>query len=118
MLVHHFANENSAPPPDLLRLIERFVILLYDKTSELGNVDEVRKVLFTTKSRTVDRIPPTHGALTKHILRAMHQAVVWSQSLSKTAKIPSPIGWGWEEVKDKLCVKWSAKPIAAGKIKP
>jgi len=53
--------------------LERFVILLYDKTSECTYVNEARKVLFT-KGRQIDRIPPTKAALKEHVKRATYQA--------------------------------------------
>ena len=43
--------------------IERFVILLYDRSSECLRVDAARKDLFTRKGRSVDNISPTASAL-------------------------------------------------------
>ena len=42
----------------LLSLLERFVVLLYERISDLGEVDEARMVLFTKKSRSLENIPP------------------------------------------------------------
>ena len=55
-------------------IIERFVCLLYDRTTIITNVDECRRMLFTKKGRTVDSIPPTKDALLQHIKRAVYQA--------------------------------------------
>ncbi len=38
--------------------LERFTILLYDRTSGLMSIDEARKQLFTKKGRAMDAIPP------------------------------------------------------------
>ena len=43
--------------------LERFTILLYDRTSDLASIDEARKHLFTKKGRAMDAIPPTKAAL-------------------------------------------------------
>ena len=40
-------------------VIERFVVLLYDRTSTCSTVNEIRKELFTRKGRMIDSIPPT-----------------------------------------------------------
>ena len=40
---------------ELMPVIERFVILMYDRTS----VNEARKDLFMREGRTIDAIPPT-----------------------------------------------------------
>lgn len=43
-----------------LAVIERFVVLLYDRTSNLTKVNEARHdQLFSKKSRTLEKIPPT-----------------------------------------------------------
>ena len=54
--------------------IERFVCLMYDKTTYISNVNDCRRMLFTKKSRTVDNIPPTRNALILHIKRAVYQS--------------------------------------------
>ena len=46
--------------------LERFVILLYDRTSNKANVNEARKQLFAQKGRAYDAIPPTRAALLQH----------------------------------------------------
>ena len=43
--------------------LERFVVLMYDRTSECREVNEARKQLFIQKSRTLETIPPTKTAL-------------------------------------------------------
>jgi hypothetical protein len=47
--------------------LERFVVLMYDKTSEKTKVDDARKQLFSQKGRSLDSIPPTRvSAYTTH----------------------------------------------------
>ena len=47
-------------------LLQRYVVMLYDKSSSLEDVDECRQVLITKKSRSIDGIPTTKAALFQH----------------------------------------------------
>ena len=40
----------------MMSVLERFVVLLYDKTSDQGSVNDARKQLFTQKSRSMENI--------------------------------------------------------------
>ena len=42
---------------DALPLLERFVVLLYDRESQCQSVNDARKVLFAQKGRTLENIP-------------------------------------------------------------
>ena len=78
-------------------IIERFVVLLYDRTSGETEVNVCRKNLFTSKGRAIDNIPPTQGALLQHTKRAAFQAGhIWGQSLLRDPEAVSPSDWGWE----------------------
>ena len=55
--------------------LERFVILLYDRTSNKANVNEARKQLFVQKGGAYDVIPPTRAALLQHTKRAAYKVV-------------------------------------------
>ena len=90
------ANVPSELSADCKENIERFVVLLYDRGSELSSVDEARQQLFCKRSRTLDRIPPTSAALEQHLLRASYQGGhVWSQIHLTLPELPSPAEWGW-----------------------
>ena len=54
--------------------LERFVVLMYDRTNEYLEVNEARKQLFIQKCRTLETIPPTKAAVEQHIKRASYQA--------------------------------------------
>ncbi|KAK3737069.1 hypothetical protein QZH41_013876, partial [Actinostola sp. cb2023] len=57
-----------------LAVIERFIILLYDRTSNLTEVNMARQYLFSKKSRNLENIPPTKEALLlQHIKRSAFQ---------------------------------------------
>ena len=74
-----------------MAVIEMLVVLLYDRTCNLLNVNEARQELFSKKSRTLDNFPPTQEALLQHTKRAFfHGSFISSQSLLKEPVIPSP----------------------------
>ena len=50
-------------------LLERFVVLMYDRTSESMEVNDARKQLFAQKSRNLENIPSNPGST-----QAAHQA--------------------------------------------
>ncbi|QQP51603.1 Uncharacterized protein FKW44_001729 [Caligus rogercresseyi] len=53
-------------------IIERFVILLYDRTSKCTDIYKARWKLFARKNN-VQLIPPTKAALEEHVKRAVYQ---------------------------------------------
>ena len=81
---------------DMMPEIERFVTLMYDRTSTCTTVNEARKDLFTRKGRSIETIPPTYGALLEHTKRVAYQAgYCWGQTLTPNPTLPSPAEWGW-----------------------
>ena len=64
----------SAITEDDWALIERYVILLYDRSSLNTDVNSARRQLFTKKGRPVDGLPPTKDALIQHTFRATYQS--------------------------------------------
>ncbi len=107
----------SAPsdiPEDVIHTIERFVILLYDRTSTSSNIDKTRKKLFAKKTN-VQLIPPTKAALDEHVKRASYQGGhVWGQTLLPTPELPPPTNWGWiKNVEGFYEPLWTRLPEAA-----
>ena len=81
-----------------VEMIERFISIMYDRSSDSYSVDSTRKKLFSKKNTSFDHLPPTSAALKYHIQRAVFQAsVVWGQSLVSTPKLHSPEQWGWKK---------------------
>ena len=80
--------------------LERFVVLLYDRTSSSSSVNEARKQLFTRKARNFDALPPTRDSLLEHVKRTAYQAGhIWGQALMPNPPIPSPQDWdGYRKV--------------------
>ena len=67
------ARAPSQVSPDDLNEIERYVVLLYQRTSSLSHVNEARKQLFA-QNRKMENIPPTLHALEQHVKRSVYQA--------------------------------------------
>ena len=85
-----------------MNVIERFVILMYDRTSTCTDVNKGRKKHFA-KTSSVQRIPPTRAALEQHVKRATFQGGhVWGQALTPDPVLPSLCSWGWIKSNDGL----------------
>ena len=60
----------SAAPVEVTQeqcqLIERFIVLMYSRTSSLKHVNEARQALFSQGTRSIENIPPTKAALYEH----------------------------------------------------
>ena len=96
-----------------LPVIERFVILLYDKCSTEMEVNAARQELFT-KGREIENIPPTKDALQQHILRAEYQAAyVWNQALVLQPTLPNRKKFGWIEKNSSWEPRWMTLPLPA-----
>ena len=62
---------------DCLKLLEHFVVLLYNRTSPDDEVNQARKHLFTQKGHAIKNIPTINAALEQHAKRAFtRQAIV------------------------------------------
>ena len=96
-----------------LSRVERFVVLMYDRTSDTMEVNEARKQLFTQKSRTLENIPPTKAALMQHIKRAAYQANIWNNALVPDPELPSPSDWGWVKEAAGWQPLWTTLPEAS-----
>ncbi|KAL8599495.1 hypothetical protein ACOMHN_065946 [Nucella lapillus] len=87
---------SSAPrdiPDDAMRIIERFVILLCDRTSKCTDIDKARRKIFARKNN-VQLIPPTKAALEEHVKRTVYQGGhVWGHILLPAPELPPPTNW-------------------------
>ena len=75
------------------KIMQRFVILMYSKSSEFTKVNTARQGMFF---QTVDTVPPTENALFQHCLRAIYQTGVWSRCLETYQNSPAPNNFGWK----------------------
>lgn len=101
-------------PGATVQVIERFVILLYDRTSTCTELNKARKKLFVRNSN-VQHIPPTKAALEQHIKRAAYVGgYVWGQTLIPNPVLPPPTSWGWTKRHDGLYEPyWTTLPEAS-----
>ena len=76
---------------DDMQKLERFVVVMYDRSSEATCVNDARLDLFARKQRAYDAIPPTQAALKEHVKRATYQAgCIWSQAIISQPEVHSP----------------------------
>jgi len=70
--------------------IERYVVLMYSRSSSARKVNQARKQLFAS-GRQEENIPPTESALIQHTKRAAFQSGhCWGKMLVATQNLPSP----------------------------
>ena len=66
---------------ELFAKLEIFNVLMYDRTSNVETVNEIRKVMFAQKNKQIENIPSSRAALEQHILRTIYQrAFVWRET--------------------------------------
>ena len=114
-----FSALGAMPDPcaidEWMKPLERFVVLLYDRTSTEENVNQARKQLFSKKGRAIDGLPPTQAALIQHTKRAAYQAGhCWAQMMTPAPRFPSPSEWGWNKKPDSgWSITWTNLPEAS-----
>lgn len=113
-----FAALSSRPTTiseECMKVVESYVILLYDRTCTESSVDSARKYMFAAKARSIDAIPPTQAALLQHTKRAILQGgYIWGQAHIRSPDIPSPESWGWKKSpKNGWEPLWTLLPEAA-----
>ena len=96
---------------EVFPIIERFVVLLYDKTSMCVTVNECRKDLFARKGRLPEGLPPTQDALILHVYRAVYQASY--QPLTRDAFLPDLNDWCWKNTLEGYDSIWTTLPDAS-----
>jgi len=98
----------------VFNIIQRFVVLLYERTSAAESVDVCRKHLFAQKGKSMESIPPTADSLLQHAKRACFQAVhIWQQCVKSCPSVPSPGDWGWVQTGGKWSPLWMTLPQAS-----
>ncbi len=77
----NLANNPQQMTADEFNTIQRFVVLLYSRTCELGKVNEARKQLFSQGSRSIEHIPPQKQRCKNIANEPIYQGgCVWGQS--------------------------------------
>lgn len=92
-------SEMPEDPSNCIERVDKFVVLMYDKSSSQTSVDAARKELFTKKKRFFDRLPPTRAALHQHILRSayLYSRLLLGSVLGPRANSSGPPIVGLEE---------------------
>ena len=80
-----------------MALLEPFVVLLYDHTSDIMNVNDARKQRSTQKSRSLENLPPSQETLKQHIKRACFGLTAGTKHYFPIQCFPpSAADWGWK----------------------
>ena len=98
--------------PRIKEVASNFVCRLYSKDSDDNDVDLVRMKVFSQKTRNVERIPPTMGALEQHIKRSVFQSSIWTSAYMSMMPVNDPTDHGWKEEHGKLIPIWTSLPLA------
>ena len=77
------------------------------------STNELIKLLFARKGRSLEGIAPSANALFQHTNRATYQGDCWSQSLCRIQRLPNPIEWGWNLGEHGYCSEWITIPEAS-----
>ena len=96
-------------------LLERYVCVLYDHTTEHTLVNDLRQDLFAQGKnvKMMQSLPPTQDALCLHVNRSLYQASIWLSCLESRQNVPSPEAFGWLKAGDNWKPVWTTLPEAA-----
>jgi len=96
------------------QILEKFVVIMYDRSSTAEGVDDARLDMFVRKQRPYEAIPPTRGAVLQHTKRAAYQAgSIWSQSTVHKPQTQDHAEWGWRKKDGLWHVFWTDLPPVA-----
>ena len=115
MVIDAFSELQGMPPEDSeesMSLLERFVVLMYDRASDIIGVNKARKQHFAHKLRVLENILPTQATLKQHIKSACYKANICSQSVSEP-ELLDPSEWGWTKDTSGWQPLWTTLPEAA-----
>ena len=92
-------------------MIERFVVLLYSRTSTALTVNEARQEHFSKKSRAIKNILSTQASHLQHMKCTAYQAEhVRGSALIAKPQIPSRQEWGWRREESEWKLVWTVLP--------
>lgn len=87
--------EGSMPPVEVAKNCEKFICHLYD--SSIHKADELRWRMFKKQPQSIEKLPPTPGAIYQHILRAHYVSSIWLQDIVPHPKLDDPATLGWQK---------------------
>ena len=89
----NLSNQPETITEEQFQEVEKFVIVVYQKSCESTTCDEARRFLFTS-GRAIDNIPQTCNALLQHLKREILRAgFCWTQLLQPNPNLPNPADW-------------------------
>jgi len=92
---------------DIMEKLERYIVILYSRTSDDESVNSARLSLFCQMSRPIDNTPPTRAVLEEHTRRSIYQAgLTWGHCFEKCLDVATASDWGWEVDGSKFKPKW------------
>ena len=95
-------------------VLERFVVLMYDQTSNCLDVNSCRRDSFVEKGRAMEALPPTFAALLQYSFHTAYQVGhIWRQSLNQQQQLPPPENWQWKMVRETYFPHWTGLAEAA-----
>jgi len=59
------------------KMVEKFIALLYDRSSQSFTVDSARKILFCQKNSTFENLPPTSSAALEYHIGELYSKRAW-----------------------------------------
>ena len=90
---------SNAPTVDVvdevMPILERYVTIMYDRTSTCMKVNDARRYQFTRKGRDIEAIPLTSDVLRQHAKRSTYQAGhCWGNSWCHLLSFRVQVGLG------------------------
>ena len=95
-------------------MLEKFVCVMYDRSTPVHRVKAARRHLFTKRDCDYEHIPPTQNVLELHGYRSVYVGGhMWGNALCRMLKLPSPALWKWKFVEGVWKVIWmSIDPLS------
>ena len=96
-------------------LIEHFVCVMYDHTTNQTCVNHLRQDLFALGKnvKMMQNLPLTQDALCLHANRSLYKASICLSSLKSYLNVPSPEQFGWSKVDGIWQPIWTTLPEVA-----
>ena len=91
------------------------IIYVFYRTSDMDNIAEVRRHLFTKQAMPMESLPPTKAAPVQHAKRVVYQGGhIWAQVFNATPVLPSAAAgdWGWKDAPE-WKPAWTTLPQAS-----
>ena len=105
-LIHPF--ENIKIDSEKFQIIERFVCILYSRTTNITLVNEMREDIFPKLE--FSQLPPTREALYQHVQRSVYQCSIWLRCMDRLINAPTATLHGWKKVDERYEPLWTSLP--------